>query len=168
MALTRIFWRFQQTSLMLMLRSNVTQQRLKNLLQNKVQTDKCVVSIIMPRKKLERDKKKKRVVFLLFKPTCAQDEGRTSKRAGSQGTAGRAERGKQPWVRRVGLFESLTLLPLCNLQQWSQLWKWWGRCSSWTESRSCGGAAAGESRLWPSSPLSSPPWCSPLASPLLH
>lgn len=34
--LTRIFCRFQQTSLMLMLRSNVTQQRLKNLQQNKL------------------------------------------------------------------------------------------------------------------------------------
>lgn len=28
----------------------------------------------------------------VFTPTCAQDEGRTSRRAGSQGTAGRAER----------------------------------------------------------------------------
>lgn len=47
--LTRIFCRFQQTSLMLMLRSNVTQQRLKNLRQNKVSADRCVVLSIIQR-----------------------------------------------------------------------------------------------------------------------
>lgn len=47
--LTRIFCRFQQTSLMLMLRSNVTQQRLKNLQQNKVSVDLCVVLSIIQR-----------------------------------------------------------------------------------------------------------------------
>lgn len=91
-ALTRIFWRFQQTSLMLMLRSNVTQQRLKNLLHNNVQIDKRVIGIW--KYNLIRC-----FCFFVYKPTCAQDEGRTSKHAGSQGTAGRAEKETQRGIK---------------------------------------------------------------------